>query len=117
MQYATKAAASTSAAGAVRSQVQLKDAVLLTATDTSALLGYGGREAPREDRRIPSVQTEDIDNAEPISLHFRHAGQVVSVKAGSIAHDLTLFMPKRNEVFSIHIPHSGQVLYNLYESI
>jgi hypothetical protein len=51
----------------------------------------------------------DIDSNESISLHFKHAEQVVNIKAGCIAQDLTLFMPKRSEVISIHIPRSEQV--------
>lgn len=69
----------------------------ISATNTSTL------------RPDVSVQTVDIADSEPISLHFKHAEQIVNVKAGSIASGLTLFIPKRNEVFNVHIPPSEQV--------
>ena len=106
LQHATKAAASTTPADAVKSRTQFNDSV----TDTLASPDIGGLQASAADSRTPPVQMGDIDRDEPVSFHFRHAKQVVSVNAGSIAHDLTLFLPKRNEVFSIHIPHSKQVL-------
>ncbi|XP_076442170.1 protoheme IX farnesyltransferase, mitochondrial-like [Babylonia areolata] len=105
--HASKAAVSTKAASAIKSQTMQVGEVApdldIPCQQTSTAL----------DGRVPSVQTVDIDNEEPISFHFRHAQQIVSVKAGHIAHDLTLFMPKKNEVFSIHIPHSEQVMHTV----
>lgn len=97
LQYATKAAA-TSAAKPVP-QDTLNGEIQTPSTWENGLVSP----------KVPSVQTEDIESSEPITLHFRHAEQLVDVKAGSIAQDLTLFMPKRNEVFSIHVPHTEQV--------
>ncbi|KAL8576621.1 Protoheme IX farnesyltransferase, mitochondrial [Nucella lapillus] len=100
--HASKAAVSTKAASVAAGEI---------AADTSTVPDITGQQTnAASDGRVPSVQTVDIDNDEPISFHFRHAQQIVSVKAGHIAHDLTLFMPKKNEVFSIHIPHSEQVM-------
>lgn len=108
--HASKTAASAKAFSALKSpllkKVDQAEAEQLDIPQASGL-------RPAVDKRVPSpatIQTVDIDSSEPITLHFKHAKHVVNVKAGSIANDLTLFMPKRSEVFSIHIPHSEQVM-------
>ncbi|KAK7490846.1 hypothetical protein BaRGS_00017902 [Batillaria attramentaria] len=103
--YATKAAA-TSATRAATCDVLNREAQAPNNLENA----LPSSKAAEAEPTVPSVQTEDIDSSEPITFHFRHAKQIVSVKAGRIAHDMTLFMPKRNEVFSIHIPHTEQVV-------
>ncbi|KAK7112775.1 hypothetical protein V1264_012169 [Littorina saxatilis] len=105
--HATKAATSAKTASAVKAHGNFNDVMDLPASPPPLT---EREQSSQLDLRVPVVQIEDIHRAEPITLHFKHAEQVVSVTAGSIANDLTLFMPKRNEVFSIHIPHSEQVM-------
>ena len=57
----------------------------------------------------PTRQIIDVNYKEPISLHIRKAKKLVSVKAGSIAEDMTLFLAKRNEVYNINMTRPKMV--------